>query len=80
MVGVGGLVVVFQVATGTGIGSGIVVSVVTLHTVVCDGNMCSGKHVIVAVYGEGSRRPVGIGGMTGYAVCRDVDGRMIGIQ
>ena len=29
---------------------------------------------------EGSGCPVGIGGMTGHAVGRDVDGRMIGIQ
>ena len=80
MVGISGLVVVSQVAPNTGIGSGIVISVVTLRTVVGNGNVGSCKHIIVAVCGEGSRRPVGIGGMTGHAVCWYINGWVIGIQ
>ena len=80
MVGVGGLIVIGQVASHTSVRRSIVISIMTLRTVAGNGHMRPGQHVIVAVDGEGSRRPVGIGGMTGHAVCRNVDGRVIWIQ
>lgn len=62
-----GLVVVGLVAANAGIGCRVVISVVTVVAIVCNGNVGACQHVIIVVNGEGCRCPVWIGGMTGIA-------------
>ena len=77
MVWIGCLIEVSLVTAVTGVGGVIVIAVVAYHAVVGYGNMRPGKYIIAIVDREGSRVPVWVGGMTGFAGGWNVNGRMI---
>ncbi len=79
MIGVGGLIVIGQVAPFTGIGCVVVIPVVTSGTVIGDWNMCSIQYPEIIVLGELRRTPSGIGGMTHLTIDREVEGDVIGV-
>ena len=79
VVWIGRLVVIGQMASNACIGGAVVITIVAYGAVVRDGHMGSGQYVIVVVDREGGRGPVWVGGMTGFAGCRDVDGCVVGV-
>ena len=73
----GCLVVVYEVAADTCVGSSVIISVMAIDAIVRYDNMSACQNIIIVVDRESGRRPVWIGGMTGIAIGRDVDGGMI---
>jgi hypothetical protein len=57
MVGVSGGIEIIGMASGTGIGCIVVVSVMTCRTVIGNSSMCSGEWVEVMVQGKSGRCP-----------------------
>ena len=47
MIRIGRLVVIIQMTANTGIGSGIIISVMAENTLVGNGHMCSGENVVI---------------------------------
>jgi hypothetical protein len=54
-VGAGGIVI--GVATSTGIGRIIIITVVASRTVVCHGSMCPCQRIVIVMYSESCRKP-----------------------
>ena len=67
-----GGIVVIGMATGTGVWCVIVITIVTSRAVVGDGCVCPDKLIEVIVNGESGWRPSGLGGVAGFAGCRQV--------
>ena len=78
VVGIVRLVIVCNMAAGTGIGSIIVITVVAGST--CKGNMGACKNIIIVMNGESGRSPVGICRMTISTGFRDIDRNVIRID
>lgn len=74
-----GLVIIRLVTAITGVWRVVVIAVVTIGTLVCNGHMRSLQHIIVVVDWEGGRLPIGIGGMALLAVIRNANGNVIGV-
>ena len=68
-----GGIVVIGMATGTGVWCVIVITIVTSLAVVGDGCVCPDKLIEVIVNGESGWRPSGLGGVAGFAGCRQVE-------
>jgi len=71
VVGVGRRVVIRRMAPEAGIRGVVVVAVVAFGTIVGDQRMRAAQHVIVVVYGERSRHPVGRGSVAHVAIVRN---------
>ena len=68
------LVVGVQVAALAGVWRVVVIALVAVGTLVPNGCVGSGQHIIIVVDGEGGRRPPGVGGVTGVTFCREPKG------
>jgi hypothetical protein len=79
VVRVGRLVVVVCVAAETRIRGVIVVAVVAGRTIVGDGGVRPIQHIVIAVDGEGSRVPFGLGGVARCAIRRNAQSHMVRI-
>lgn len=79
VVWIGRLVVIGQMAANACVGGAVVITIVAYGAVVRNGYMGSGQYIIVVVDREGGRGPVWVGGMTGFAGCRDVDNCVVGV-
>ena len=73
VIGVGSVVVILGMATGTGIGRVRVVAIVAVSALIGDGRMCPGERIILVVDGESSRAPSGIGGVAIGAAHRQIE-------
>ena len=73
------LVVIIQMTADTGIGSGIIISVMANNTIVGYSHMCSSQNVVIIVDRESSRRPVRICSMAGRTLRWNADCAMIWI-
>ena len=72
VVGICGGVVIVGMATGTGVGCIVVITIVTNRAVVGDGCVCSDELIEVIVNGESGWRPSRLGGVAGFAGSRQV--------
>ena len=72
VVGICGGVVIVGMATGTGVGCIVVITIVTSRAVVGDGCVCSDELIEVIVNGESGWRPSRLGGVAGFAGSRQV--------
>lgn len=72
-----GLVIIRLVTAITGVGCIIIIAVVTIGTLVCNGHMRSLQHIIVVMDRECRRLPVGIGGVALLAIIRYANGNMV---
>jgi hypothetical protein len=73
------LVVIIQMTTDTGIGSGIIISVMANYTIVGYSHMCASQNIVIIVDRESSRGPVRICSMAGRTLSRNTDCAMIRI-
>lgn len=79
VVGIGSGIVIGLVATDTGVGRIIIVSVVAGGTIVGDDGVCAVEGIEIIVDIEGSRHPVRIGGMAGGTIVGQVEGLVVGV-
>ena len=79
MIGVSRLVIIFRVASETGIRRIGIIAVMAGCTFIGYGQVCPFNPVIVVMNGEGCRFPVGFGSMAGCTIIRYADSHVIGI-
>ena len=75
VVRVGSPIIIIKVATHALIGGAVIIPGMTAETI--DGYMRACERPVIIMYGESSRLPARIGGMTGLAVRPDPDGFMV---
>ena len=79
VVGVGGSVVIRQVAAHAGVGRIVVITVVAGHTVIGNSRMRAIERIVVVVVGKSRRCPAGLGGVAARTVIAEAQRHVVGV-
>lgn len=80
VIGIGGLIIIIQVATDTSVRCIVVIVIMAKNTIVGNGCMSSCERVIIGMDSKSSRLPARVRGVTICAGIRDCQGYMVGIS